>query len=113
MEKMNLADYPLEADLAIRDWLACGTITSPIENLEEIVPVDGAAFGQDKRWVLNYWAWSKASKRIKKRVYQQLPPFSEKLSNEYPILGTKGFGGKEWRYARTGEDQVIDFSLFN
>jgi hypothetical protein len=113
MNKTTLANYPLTSDLAIRDWLACGTITSPIENLADIVPADGAAFGQDKRWVLNYWAWSKPSKRIKKRVYEQLPPFTWQAPIEHPTLGAEGIGDKKWRYARTGEDQVIDFSLFN
>ena len=113
MDRINLAQYPLKSDLAIQDWLACGTITSPLENLAQIIPSDGAAFGQDKRWVLNYWAWSKASKRIKKRLYQQLPPFTWQPSDEDPVLGAEGIGGKAWRYARTGQDHVIDFSLFN
>ena len=102
MDRTTSASYPVKT--SIEHWLACGTITSPIEVLANVVPPDGAAFGQDKRWVLNYWAWSKPSKRIKKRIYQALPPFNWK-PQENPHLGAKGISEKDWRYARTGEDQ--------
>jgi hypothetical protein len=107
------ARYSLKPDGAILDWLACGTICSPIPALAEVIPPGGNAFGQDQRWVLNYWAWSTPSKRIKQRIYQQLPPFTWQLPETLPELGAPALADHVWRYARAEEDQVIDFSLFN
>lgn len=107
----NFARYALPDDKAIHHWLALGTLTSPIEPLSETVSAEGTPFGQDKRWVLNYWAWSKPSKRIKRRLYEQLPDIT--LPTEQPYLHKPADNGKQWRYAQAAEDQVIDFSLFN
>ncbi len=111
IENQHIARYPLPEDNALHHWLALGTLTSPIAPLEKTIPAAGTPFGQDKRWVLNYWAWSKPSKRIKRRLYEQLPDVT--LPTQTPYLHMPADDGKQWRYAQAAEDQVIDFSLFN
>lgn len=111
MEHQNFARYPLADDHALHHWLSLGTLTSPIEPLEKTIPAEGSPFGQDKRWVLNYWAWSNPSKRIKRRLYAQLPAVN--LPAEQPYLYQSMPDGKQWCYAQAAEDQIIDFSLFN
>jgi hypothetical protein len=113
MNQETLARYPLGEDRAVHHWLACGPVTSPIEHLAQVVKPDGSPFGHDRRWVLNYWAWSAPSKRIKRRLYQQLPPFEWKPPQEHPSLNSEAIGGKRWEYRVAEEDQVIDFSRFN
>ena len=109
----NVARYSLPADGSIRHWLACGTVTSDLTAvIERVVDRDGPAFGEGKRWVLNYWAWSTASKRIKQRVYRALPPFTW-TPGDTPSHHAPGIAGKRWEYRSAEDDQVIDFSLFN
>jgi hypothetical protein len=104
--------YPLDARGGITRWLKCGVLTSPLHNLEAIIAPDGSPFGDEGRWVLNYWAWDERSKRLKKRVYDALPPFTE-LPDMHAELGSPAHGGKRWEFAAAEEDQVIDFSTFN
>lgn len=108
----HLAQYTLAQDGSIRHWLACGPVTSPLDHLAQAVKPNGSPFGQQARWVLNYWAWSAPSKALKLRVYRQLPPFTWQ-PGELPQLHAQGIDGKPWKYAVAEEDQVIDFSLFN
>ncbi len=112
MVHQNRAAYPLAGDGAIRHWLACGTITSPLEELEQEIRPDGSPFGAGGRWVLNYWAWDERSKALKKRLYQRLPPFTWQPGAQ-PALGAAGIDGRRWTYAAAEEDAVIDFSRFN
>ena len=113
MTTENYARYSLDPDGAIRHWLACGTITSPLtDTIQRVVQSDGSAFGEGRRWVLNYWAWSGASKRVKLKVYRALPPFTWQPETR-PTLHAEGIDGKRWEYKTAEEDQVIDFSLFN
>src|SRR5687768_17139844 len=74
----HYATYPLAADGTIQNWLACGTVTSPLTHLDTVINPDGSPFGNSGRWVLNYWAWDERSKSIKKRLYEKLPPFTWK-----------------------------------
>ena len=104
--------YPLDARGGVARWLACGVIASPLTVLDQVVDAHGSPFGKDGRWVLNYWAWDQRSQRIKKRVYDQLPPFTW-TPGAPPHLHGPGIDGKRWEYATTEEDQVIDFSRFN
>lgn len=109
----NYARYALHDDGSIRHWLTCGTVTTPIlDTLNRVIGRDGSPFGKDGRWVLNYWAWSPASKRIKKKVYDALPAFTW-TPDSAPTLHADGVGGKRWQYKTAEDDQVIDFSLFN
>ena len=113
MTALDMACYPLGTDGAIHNWLACGTVTSPLDEvLPRVIQPDGSPFGSRGRWVLNYWAWSKHSKAMKLRVYRQLEPLAWQ-PGERPTLHTDGIGGKTWEYRVAEEDQVIDFSLFN
>ncbi len=113
MTSSHLARYPLHADGSIRHWLACGPVTSELTStIERVIDRDGPAFGEGRRWVINYWAWSAASKRAKKRVYDALPPFTW-APGEQPAHLSPGPAGKPWTYRAAEEDQVIDFSLFN
>lgn len=107
----QLAQYALSHDGAVRHWLSCGTLTSPLKTLETVLKPDGPAYGKDGRWIINYWAFEPASTDLKLRVYQQLPPF-EWQPGEHPALHQAAFG-KRWEYAAAEEDNVIDFSLFN
>ncbi len=108
----NLASYSPDAGGALRNWLACGTVTSPLENLDRTIKPAGSPFGKNGRWVLNYWAWDERSKALKRRLYRQLPRFSWRPGAR-PALGAEGIGGRRWAYAAAEEDQVIDFSRFN
>jgi hypothetical protein len=106
------ATYPLDARNGVTRWLKCGVLTAPLTVLERSVKADGSPFGDDGRWVLNYWAWDKRSKRIKQRIYDRLPPFTQ-MPDMQARIGAAGHDGKRWEYAVTEEDQVIDFSRFN
>lgn len=108
----QFAGYALLPDHAIHHWLACGVVTSPLENLHEIIPPQGNPFGSGRRWILNYWAWHPESDKIKRRIYHRLPPFTWHPS-ERPWHGAPGINGHGWRYAVAEEDQTIDFSRFN
>lgn len=113
MSSDSLAQYRLHADGSIRHWLACGPVTSSLTStIEQVIDRSGPAFGEGRRWVINYWAWSPASKRAKKRVYQALPPF-EWQPGQRPQHQAAAIGGKRWEYRSAEDDQVIDFSLFN
>ncbi len=108
----NFARYPLAADGAVRHWLACGPVTSPIEKLEKVVRPAGSPFGKRGRWILNYWAFDPASADLKKRLYKKQPPLDWQPSLR-PHLTAPAPGGRRWNYAATEEDNVIDFSRFN
>ncbi len=112
MTELNLATYVLSERGAIQNWLACGTVTSPLENLHESIKPDGTPFGAGNRWILNYWAWHPESNRIKLRIYNKLPPFTWE-PGERPHLNAPAVAGQPWRYSAAEEDQAIDFSLFN
>lgn len=112
MSAENFARYPLAEDGAVRHWLACGVVTSPLDALEKVVKRDGSPFGKQGRWVLNYWAFDPASIAMKKRVYKQLPPFTWQ-PGERPHLHSPAIGEHVWKYAVAEEDNVIDFSRFN
>src|SRR5262245_17688040 len=112
MTSAQNARYPLGTDKAVHHWLACGPVVSPIDHLAQVINSEGSAFGRDRRWVLNYWAWSAPSKRLRRRLYDQLatpivPP------EGVPRLHSGAGGDKRWEYAVPEEDQVIDFSRFN
>ncbi len=113
MDDQFLARYSLAEDRAIHHWLARGPTVSPIEQLPQVVQADGSSFGRDGRWVLNYWAWSAPSKRLKRRLYTQLPPFRWQPPQSHPHLRAPAEDGNHWEYVAAGEDKVIDFSLFN
>ncbi|MFN8419564.1 MAG: hypothetical protein U0528_10035 [Anaerolineae bacterium] len=104
--------YPLASHGAIRNWLRCGVLATPLPELAEVVPADGSPFGRGRRWVINYWAYDPESAALKKRVYEKLSPFDPVLATA-PTRGQEGFGGQHWDYARADEDDVIDFSRFN
>ncbi|MDX2141643.1 MAG: hypothetical protein SF123_26385 [Chloroflexota bacterium] len=105
------ATYPLDARNGVTRWLKCGVLTSPLA-LETTLAPDGPTFGDDGRWVLNYWAWDERSKRLKQRIYDALPPFTD-TPDMHARIGAAAHDGKQWQYAVTEEDQVIDFSRFN
>lgn len=109
----SIAFYDLDAQGGISRWLKCGVITAPLERLEQIIRPDGSPFGEGGRWVLNYWAWDERSKRLKKRIYDSLPPFAWMPPRQAPRLHDPAAAGRQWEYVVTEEDQVVDFSLFN
>ncbi len=113
MTAKNIAFYDLDAQGAIAHWLKCGVITSPLQNLEKIIQPTGSPFGDEGRWVMNYWAWDDRSKRLKKRVYDALPPFTWTPPTPAPHLHSTAVEGRRWEYVVTEEDQVVDFSTFN
>jgi hypothetical protein len=108
----HLAHYPLSQQGAVRNWLACGTVTSPLKDLERVIKPDGSPFGKRGRWILNYWAFDPDSAALKLRLYQQLPPF-EWQPGARPALNSPAVSGRRWEYAGAEEDNVIDFSRFN
>jgi hypothetical protein len=108
----HLARYPLGEDGAIRYWLACGPVTSPLAELEQLVSPDGSPFGAGQRWILNYWAYTPESRALKLRLYRQLPP-PDWQPGPRPAVGQFALSGQRWRYAVAEEDRVIDFSRFN
>ena len=113
MSDLNLARYPLGADGAIHHWLACGLVTSPIDDvIDQTIRAEGSPFGPMGRWILNYWAWDAASIGLKGRVYQRLPPL-DWTPGERPSLNAEGIGGQPWRYVAVEEDAAVDFSRFN
>ncbi|MGQ9908231.1 MAG: hypothetical protein ACUVS2_05270 [Candidatus Flexifilum sp.] len=113
MSADHLVHYGLYPDGSIRHWLACGPILSDLTTtIEGVIDRTGPAFGEGRRWVLNYWAWSPASKRIKQRIYRALPPFTW-TPGARPQHHAAGIDGKPWEYRTAEDDQVIDFSLFN
>ena len=108
----NFARYPLAADGAVRHWLACGPVTSPIEKLDRVVKPAGSPFGKRGRWILNYWAFDPASADLKQRLYKKQPPLDWQPSLR-PHLTAPAPGGGRWAYAAAEEDNVVDFSRFN
>ncbi|MDZ4766533.1 MAG: hypothetical protein SGI73_18505 [Chloroflexota bacterium] len=110
---MNFATYTPDSDGFIRHWLTCGVITTSLENVERIVDPVRAPFSGGGRWILNYWAWSQASKSLKLRVYRNLPPLAWTPPDQHPVLHGDGIGGKRWEYAAVEEDGAADFSRFN
>jgi hypothetical protein len=116
--------YPLDSRGGITHWLSSGLITSPLD-LEKTIAPDATAWGDDGRWVLNYWAWDERSKRLKQRVYESLtpppiPPYRDGEGSQTTLevpLHARGEGFREgffpWKVAITDEDQVIDLSAFN
>jgi hypothetical protein len=109
----SIAFYDLDARGGIAHWLKCGTITSPLQDLDKIVRPAGSPFGDKGRWVMNYWAWDDRSKRLKKRVYDALPPFTWTPPKQVPHLHSPAVTSRQWEYVVTEEDQVVDFSTFN
>ncbi len=109
----SIAFYDLDAQGGISHWLKCGVITSPLQHLDQIIRPYGSPFGDAGRWVMNYWAWDERSKRLKKRIYDSLPQFTWTPPDQVPYLHSSAIEGRQWEYAVTEEDQVIDFSLFN
>lgn len=112
VSEQHLAQYPLSADGAIRNWLACGPLATPLNGLEEIVRPDGSPFRKGGRWILNYWAFDPASVDLKRHIYQQLPA-SEWKPPSRPALNASAMAGQAWTYAVAEEDNVIDFSRFS
>jgi hypothetical protein len=108
----NLAQYPLSAQGAVRNWLACGLVTSPLQDLERVIRPDGSPFSKGGRWILNYWAFEPASAALKLRLYRQLPRLDWQPGAR-PTLNANGVSGKIWEYAAAEEDNIIDFSRFN
>lgn len=112
MDERNLARYSLGADGAIRNWLTCGTVTSPLTDLHHVLRPDGSPFGEGGRWILNYWAFEPASAALKLRLYNHLAPSDWKPGTR-PALHSPAVSGKRWEYRVAEEDNVIDFSRFN
>jgi hypothetical protein len=110
---MNVVPYAPDPDGFIRHWLACGVITSPLTNLERVIDPVRAPFAADGRWVLNYWAWSAPSLRLKRRVYATLDTDAALPFAAPPIHQGVGIGGQAWRYVHLEEDGAADFSRFN
>ncbi|MCI0710168.1 MAG: hypothetical protein L0154_08395, partial [Chloroflexi bacterium] len=104
-------EYSLAVNGTISNWLAHGPDLSPIHNLPDVVPSEGATFGAGRRWVLNYWAYHPESIRLKTRLYQDLKPFDWQPTTQ-PILDVPFQKGR-WNYRAVGEDGVVDFSHFN
>jgi len=110
---LHHATYPLAASGAVTHWLACGTLTTPInEALAKVFPPNAPTYGQKGRWRMNFWAWHRDVARLKKQIYRHLPPFQWQPMAR-PVLDAEGIGGLPWRYAAAEADEVIDFSLFN
>jgi len=105
------AAYSLGTDRAIQHWLACGTIATKFTDLATFVDPNNDPFGDGKRWVINFWAFHPQSTALKLRIYESLS--FDWQPDERPILHHDAIGGKQWRYRRAAEDQVIDFSRFN
>lgn len=112
MSDSHLARYPLSARGSVGNWLSCGTLISPLNNMERVIQPDGSPFGKQGRWILNYWAFDPDSAALKLRLYRDLPPF-EWQPGERPALHVPAVAAKRWEYAVAGEDGVIDFSRFN
>lgn len=108
----NVARYPLSPAASVRNWLACGTIVSPLTTLDRYLPAEGPPFGTGGRWILNFWAWHPESRALKKRIFRDLPPRSWS-SGGLPVLNGTAFDGGAWAYRTAEEDSVIDFSRFN
>lgn len=108
----HVARYPLSPAGSVRNWLACGTIASPLTTLDRYVPAEGPPFGTGGRWILNFWAWHPESQALKKRIYQGLPARSWQTGSP-PVLNRSAFGEQPWTYRTAEEDSVIDFSRFN
>lgn len=107
----NWARYALAADGKVMNWLACGTLTAPLPELEAVMKPDSPSHGEGGRWILNFWAFDPASKLLKLRVYDLLPDIA--APPPLPVLGAPALGGKTWAYAAAEEDGMIDFSRFN
>lgn len=112
MLEENFARYPLSADGAVRQWLACGPVTSPVTKLDKVAKPTGSPFGKRGRWIINYWAFDPASADLKQRLYKKQPPLDWQASLR-PHLNAPAPGGRRWTYAATEEDNVVDFSRFN
>ncbi|MCB9450431.1 MAG: hypothetical protein H6672_03275 [Anaerolineaceae bacterium] len=110
--KTHYATYTLGHDGTIQHWLAYGPAITPLEQLERVVAPDGTPHGRGKRWALNYWAYNPEVIGLKQRVHDQLAPFDWQ-PGESPVLGQSAPGDQRWRYARTPEDRMLDFSRFN
>jgi hypothetical protein len=80
--------------------------------LQRVLRPDSPVFGDNGRWILNYWAYDPASAALKRRIYDQLPPLDWKPGSR-PIPHALEIDGKRWEYVVAEEDHVIDFSLFN
>jgi hypothetical protein len=116
MQKLPALSYPLDARGTVTHWLKCGVLTTPLENLEATLAPTGSPFGDEGRWVMNYWAWDERSKRLKRRIYGGLPdPFAAVAAGEHGLLDIEKAVpiGASWEWVVTDEDQVIDFSAFN
>jgi hypothetical protein len=113
MTNNNIAFYDLDVQGGISHWLKCGVITSPLQHLDQLVRPRGSPFGNEGRWVMNYWAWDERSKKLKKRIYDALPPFTWKPPPHAPYLNSPAVEARQWEYVVTEDDQVVDFSLFN
>jgi len=108
----QFASYSLGEDAAIQHWLACGVVTSPIENLADVLSPTGSPFGEGNRWILNFWAYHPQSVALKRRLYDTLPALSWQ-PDAPPTLNSDAMGGQRWTYRLAEEDQTIDFSTFN
>ncbi len=116
---MSQAAYPLSADGFIPRWLTTGLVTSPLTHLADHVRAEGSPFGERGRWALNYWAFDPEVADLKLRAWRGLPPGTAKLDTfasgltTPPVLDDPAPAGGTWRFARTGQDGVIDLSAFN
>lgn len=106
----NLLNQHLDYSGAVRTWLACGPVVTPLQNLERVVNPAGNAFGAGRRWALSYWAFHPEVLALKSRVYAML--YAPELPPS-PELGRLGPGGIPWRSVDVAEDQAVDFSVFN
>jgi len=120
MAEETLATYALEPDGALHHWLACGPVTWPLDDLDQVVRSHGSPFGADGRWSISYVPDSLG---LKTRAYRELkqpewqPGPRPALAQPGPALATGGTdeqGHKQvWRYVVAEDDHLIDFSLFN
>ncbi len=104
----NHASYFLSPDGAIQHWLARGPKTTLLHNLDQIIEPTRSPFASGGRWAITN---APDSLDLKLRVHRWMAK-NDWTPNDTPHHLLNSDCG-QWTYQRTGEDAVIDFSLFN
>jgi len=106
---LAVVEYPLGASREVGHWLRAGPAAAPLPDLGAVIAPDASPFAPDGRWAISN---APDSLGLKARVDRWLGGPARRPGRR-PVAFRPSPAGGPWEYAATGEDQVVDFSLFN
>lgn len=105
----TFVEYALGPAGEVRRWLGAGPVAASLPDLGEVIAPDASPFAPGGRWAISN---APDSLGLKARVDRWLKDPGWRPGRR-PALCRSGPAGRRWEYVETGDDQVVDFSLFN